>query len=57
MGCELGFYAGCAATWLEAIRRWNERGEEAAAEEGEGAEGAATAAETDAAPPAENVER
>lgn len=57
MGCELGFYEGCATTWLEAIRRWNERGEAATEEAGEGAEGAVAAADTDAAPPAESVER
>lgn len=49
IGCELGYYAGCAAAWLEAIKRWNERGATIIAE-GE-------AAEVEAAPPAENVER
>ncbi len=51
IGCELGYYAGCAAAWLAVMARWNERGGAVVAE------GAGAAVESDAAPPAENVDR
>ena len=62
IGCELGYYAGCAATWLEVIQRWNERGGTAADTDTDTDTAAAAAAAAgkemaDAAPPAENVER